>query len=418
MSTLPQRYLGPADTHIRAGNDGKTRLGVDWLPDRGDLIPGFALIGPETFSCGGRTTTLLVFQHLGFATALREAGLMDGRHPASEFVLVPGRPFAHLHPWQQEAIYNFQPHVAPAPVQATLTRRAFATVPEGLFVDERHQLPAFDPQQAMRAEVARIEVNVPFSDIFPVAEPPPVSPAPAYRAILDSDPPRDSMRHPPLLVARTMLTRAVWQAHEELPPNAGDYAPLVPAGAMSWPRAEAWCARVGMRLPTPSEWHFAARSNTFTRWPHGDDVHELTHYAWVLPQRDRNADTVFQRVAHHDRVVALGPWEVGLLKPNGYGLYDTLGNFSEMCAGERTVAGHLRVRPYVGGAWFCYPEVLTEDNGSVFRPDGSEPFGSYTTGFRPVADVGSRSIRRLCEAGHYPLLYGSREVVALRGSVE
>lgn len=377
MSTHTGKDLGAPD-HIHAGKDGKTRLGPEWLPTNGDLIPGYMLIGPETFTCGSTTKTVLVFQHRAFAEALREAGMMTGldRHPACEFVLLPGRP--------QE------------PMRTNLSRRVFLTVQSGLFVADTRE-EALQQQarieRMQQAEVSRVEVNVPFGDIFPPTAPPPFRPG-----------------QQPMLVARTMLTRAVWQAREALPAIAPrNYSPLVPTTGMNWPQAEAWCAQFGMRLPTPDEWHFAARGNTSTRWPHGDDLDALTHYAWVLPSRDRSDDDAGRgiRLARSDRVMGLGPWEVALLRPNAYGLYDTLGNLCEMCRGERVLGrrSEHRARPYVSGAWYHYPEVLGEDNGSLFRVNDTEPPGSVDTGFRPVADIGMGAIRRLHDEGYGNLLY-------------
>lgn len=67
------------------------------------------------------------------------------------------------------------------------------------------------------------------------------------------------------------------------------------------------------RLPSRAEWEFAARANApaGSAWSFGDNQSELKNYAWW---GDISAD--------HGR-------HVGLLKPNGFGLYDMHGNLSE-----------------------------------------------------------------------------------------
>jgi formylglycine-generating enzyme required for sulfatase activity len=69
----------------------------------------------------------------------------------------------------------------------------------------------------------------------------------------------------------------------------------------------------GYRLPTEAEWEYACRAGTITEWPHGADVRLLKHYAWVAD----NSGMIM-----HD---------VGLLKPNGLGLFDMMGNARQWC---------------------------------------------------------------------------------------
>jgi formylglycine-generating enzyme required for sulfatase activity len=69
----------------------------------------------------------------------------------------------------------------------------------------------------------------------------------------------------------------------------------------------------GYRLPTEAEWEYACRAGTLTEWPHGADATLLKQYAWVA---DNSGGTM------HD---------VGLLKPNGLGFFDMLGNARQWC---------------------------------------------------------------------------------------
>lgn len=65
------------------------------------------------------------------------------------------------------------------------------------------------------------------------------------------------------------------------------------------------------RLPTEAEWEYACRAGTNTTYYFGNDEKELTKYAWYK----NNSNNKFQKA--------------GQKLPNGWGLYDMLGNISE-----------------------------------------------------------------------------------------
>jgi len=65
------------------------------------------------------------------------------------------------------------------------------------------------------------------------------------------------------------------------------------------------------RLPTEAEWEYAARAGTSTTYFFGDDVKELSNYAW-----------------YHENA-GEGPRPVGQKQPNAWGLHDIYGNVRE-----------------------------------------------------------------------------------------
>ncbi|WP_425355077.1 formylglycine-generating enzyme family protein [Paeniglutamicibacter psychrophenolicus] len=87
-------------------------------------------------------------------------------------------------------------------------------------------------------------------------------------------------------------------------------------------------AAEGYRLPTEAEWEFAARAGTSTP-THGP----LAEIAWT------SADGLD------------GPQEVGLKRPNGFGLFDMIGNAWEWCWDYADTARYGGYRSLRGGGW-------------------------------------------------------------------
>ena len=67
----------------------------------------------------------------------------------------------------------------------------------------------------------------------------------------------------------------------------------------------------GFRLPTEAEWEYACRASTTNVFGYGNDLSQLTDYAWYQINSDGQTH------------------QIGKKKPNAYGLYDMLGNVYE-----------------------------------------------------------------------------------------
>ena len=87
-----------------------------------------------------------------------------------------------------------------------------------------------------------------------------------------------------------------------------------PVECATWHEAKVLCNTVGGRLPTESEWEYAARGGTTTRFYCGDNSACLDEIAWYTDNSGGHKHNV------------------KLKAPNAYGLHDMLGNVRELTA--------------------------------------------------------------------------------------
>ncbi len=167
-----------------------------------------------------------------------------------------------------------------------------------------------------------------------------------------------------------------------------------PVVEVSWNDAVAyadWLSRKTgqrFRLPTEAEWEYAARAGTQTARFWSDDPSQACRYANVY-DRTTKAAFQFDKETHDcdDGIAAAAP--VGRFQPNGFGLYDMLGNVWEWtcsaydekyAGGEERCAGTGDGGPRVdrGGSWDGEPRGVR----SASRAGTTPGYRDVNLGFR------------------------------------
>jgi formylglycine-generating enzyme required for sulfatase activity len=121
----------------------------------------------------------------------------------------------------------------------------------------------------------------------------------------------------------------------------------------------------GYRLPTELEWEYACRAGGKSIFYFGDDSLVAGEFAWC----EKNSDSKTH--------------PVGLKKPNGWGLYDMVGNVWEWCQDRFERTSDCRVLR--GASWF---NGYSDRMKSSFRNDLGYPTSRFTSfGFRVVLGV-------------------------------
>jgi formylglycine-generating enzyme required for sulfatase activity len=125
----------------------------------------------------------------------------------------------------------------------------------------------------------------------------------------------------PFYLQMTEVTQAQYRAVMGRNPSYRRGCDRCPVETVTWQDAREFIRRLNARektdkyrLPTEAEWEYACRAGGGSAYHFGDDASRLGEFAWYWKNCGRKTHPVGQK------------------RPNGWGLYDLLGNVSEWCS--------------------------------------------------------------------------------------
>jgi formylglycine-generating enzyme required for sulfatase activity len=173
-----------------------------------------------------------------------------------------------------------------------------------------------------------------------------------------------------------------------------------PVVCVNWTDAKAYAewltkkTKKRYRLPTETEWEYAARAGTQTSRPWGQNASDACRYANVADARAKRdvpgtASWTFHECDDNHAYTA----PVGSYPPNAFGLYDMLGNaweWTESCVdetpadapsdGRNLPSGTCEQRVLRGGGWVDSPAFVSYDFRFRINPNDRD----FYSGFRVV----------------------------------
>jgi len=189
------------------------------------------------------------------------------------------------------------------------------------------------------------------------------------------------------------IEKAIW-SRPEGPDSSIAKRPGHPVVHVSWNDAVAYCAWAGFRLPTEAEWEYASRGGLDRKiFPWGDELtpggrHMCNVWQGTFPDVDLGEDG-FTGVAPVDR-----------FEPNGYGLYNAIGNTWEWCVDYFDTNWHVDTtrrnpvgppsgtsRILKGGSFLCH-ESYCKRYRCAARIGNTPDTSTGHIGFRVARDIG------------------------------
>jgi formylglycine-generating enzyme required for sulfatase activity len=185
----------------------------------------------------------------------------------------------------------------------------------------------------------------------------------------------------------TWALDAETNVHDPGFPQTGDH----PAACVSWDDAKAYVAWLnartggGYRLLTEAEWEYAARAGSTAAYPWGASIHDGCGHmngfdaAIVKKKGDLYKGEAVSFANCSDGYVNTSP--VGSYAPNGFGIYDMIGNLGEWvedCSTQSYASmrpdgtqesGDCSKRIVRGGSWGTQPRQLRSAERIRYSPD-------------------------------------------------
>jgi len=193
-----------------------------------------------------------------------------------------------------------------------------------------------------------------------------------------------------------------WQANSELNWNNVGFTQTAthPVTCVSWRDARdyaAWLSRKTnqrYRLPSDSEWEYAARGGDVSARPWGAEPKEACAHANIADETAAQRYPGWKVQPCSDGYVYTAP--VGSFKANAFGFYDMLGNVFEWVQdcwhadyqhapadGSAWMDGDCTQHDLRGGSWFTSPALVSTAARNRFE----ETYRSNSVGFRLVREI-------------------------------